>query len=128
MALGTSQKSVAEPKLRRLEEAYARGDYDPWNGGWLVEHKPLSDAVSAFIGAKKNAGLRPNTTEVYEYVLKSLREHTLPGVNVQDALPDRVRSYVHAPKEVAREDEEVSNATKRHRHSHLATFFRWAIE
>ena len=128
VALGTSRKSVAEPKLRRLEEAYARGDYDPWNGGWLVEHKPLSDAVGAFIGEKKNTGLRPNTIEVYEYVLKGLREHTPPSVNVRDVLPDHVRSYVHVPKEVAGEDEEVSNATKRHRHSHLATFFRWAIE
>ena len=61
-------------------------------------------------------------------MLKGLREHTPPGVNVWDVLPDHVRSYVRAPKEVAGEDEEVSNATKRHRHSHLATFFRWAIE
>jgi len=61
-------------------------------------------------------------------VLKGLREHTPPSVNVRDVLPDHVRSYVHAPKEVTGEDEEVSNATKRHRHSHLATFFRWAIE
>ena len=71
---------------------------------------------------------RSNTIEVYEYVLKGLREHTPPSVNVRDVLPDHVRSYVHVPKEVAGEDEEVSNATKRHRHSHLATFFRWAIE
>ena len=92
MALGTSRKSVAEPKLRRLEEARTRGDYDPWNGRWLVEHKPLSDAVGAFIGEKKNTGLRPNTIEVYEYVLKGLREHTPPGVNVWDVLPDHVRS------------------------------------
>lgn len=128
VALGTSRKSVAEPKLRRLEEAYAKGDYDPWNGGWLVEHKGLSDAADAFIEAKENAGLRPNTIEVYEFVLKGIQEHAPPGVNVRDVLPDHVRSYVHAPKEVAGEDEEVSNATKRHRHSHLATFFRWAIE
>lgn len=128
IALGTSRKSVAEPKLRRWEEAYAKGDFDPWNGGWLVEHKTLSDASEAFIEAKENVGLRPNTIEVYEYALKGLREHTPTGVNVRDVLPEHIRSYVHAPKEVAEEEEEVSNATKRHRHSHLSTFFRWAIK
>ena len=128
MALGTARKSVAKPKLQRLEEAYAKGDYDPWNGGWLVEHKGLSDAAHAFIKTKENGGLRPNTIEAYEYVLKGLRKHTPPGVNVRDVLPEHVRSYVHAPKRVAGEEEEVVNRTKRHRHSHLATFFRWAID
>jgi len=110
------------------EGVYEEGEFDPWKGGWLIEHKTLSEAADAFIEAKENAGLRPNTIEVYEYVLKGLREHAPPGVNVRDVLPDHLRSYVHAPKEVAGEDEEVSNATKRHRHSHLATFFRWAID
>lgn len=128
VALGTSRKSVAKPKKRRLEDAYAQGEYDPWNGGWLVEHKSLSDAIGAFIAAKKEIGLRPNTIEVYEYVLKGLQEHTPPSIMARDVLPEHVRSYVHAPKEVAGEEEEVSNATKRHRHSHLATFFRWTIE
>lgn len=45
----------------------------------------------------------------------------------RDLSPEHVRFYVHAPKEVTGGEEQVSNATKRHRHSHLATFFRWAI-
>ena len=128
IALKTTRKDNARKKLVKWQKAYEEGDFDPWNGGWLVEHKTLSDAADAFIETKENAGLRPNTIEVYEYVLKGLQEHTPPGVNVRDVLPDHVRSYVHVPKEVAGEDEEVSNATKRHRHSHLATFFRWAVE
>jgi integrase len=127
LALKTTRKSNARKKLVKWEKAYEEGEFDPWKGGWLIEHKTLSEAADAFIEAKKNAGLRPNTIEVYEFVLKGLREHAPPGVNVRDVLPKHVRSYVHAPKEVAGEDEEVSNATKRHRHSHLATFFRWGI-
>ena len=118
---------MRSPSSGAWRRTYAKGDYDPWNGGWLIEHKGLSDAADAFIEAKENAGLWPNTIEVYEYVLKGIQEHAPPGVNVRDVLPDHVRSCVHAPKEVAG-GEEVSNATKRHRHSHLATFFRWAIE
>jgi len=57
VALGTSRKSVAKPKLRRLEEAYARGDYDPWNGSRLVENETVSDAVARFLEAKEWDGL-----------------------------------------------------------------------
>jgi integrase len=128
LALKTTRKSNARKKLVKWEEAYEKGEFDPWKGGWLKEHQTLSDASDAFIEAKENAGLRPNTIEAYEYKLKGIQEHTPPAVNVRDVLPKHVRAYVHAPKEVAGEDEEVSNATKRHRHSHLATFFRWAIE
>ena len=104
LALKTTRKDNARKKLVKWQKAYEEGDFDPWNGGWLVEHKTLSDAADAFIETKENAGLRPNTIEAYEYVLKGLQEHTPPGVNVRDVLPDHVRSYVHAPKEVAGED------------------------
>jgi len=129
VSLGTSRKSLAKPKKEKMEEAWAEGKYDPWEDDWDDENKTVDNAGSAFIKAKENEKLRPNTIEVYRYVLKGLKGHTPPGgVNVRDVLPEHIRSYVHAPKEVAGEDEEVSNATKRHRHSHLATFFRWTID
>ena len=128
VSLGTSRKSVAKPKLRRLENDLAEGKYDPWNGGWLVSDQVLADAGDAFIEAKEKAGLRPNTISVYTYVLKGLQEHTPPGIMVRDVAPEHVRSYVHAPKDKGAEKVPVSNATKRHRHSHLRTFFRWAAD
>ena len=128
LALKTTRKSNARKKLVKWEKAYEEGDFDPWRGGWLIEHKTLDEAADAFIEAKEEAGLRPNTIEAYEYVLKGIQEHTPPGVMTRDVLPEHVRSYVHATKEVAGGDEEVSNATKRHRHSHLSTFFRRAVE
>ena len=126
VSLGTSRKSVARPEMRKREQAYAEGKYDPWGSGWLVSDKVLSNAADAFIQSKKAAGLRPNTISVYHYVLKGLKVHTPPGIMVRDVLPEHVRSYVHAPKEEGEKTKPVSNSTKRHRHSHLRTFFRWA--
>jgi integrase len=128
LALKTTRKSNARKKLVKWEKAFEEREFDPWNGGWLKEHKTLADAAETFIESKEEAGLRPNTIEVYHYVLEGLKEHTPPGVMTRDVLPEHVRSYVHAKKEVAGGDEEVSNATKRHRHSHLSTFFRRAVE
>jgi len=127
VSLGTSRKSVAEPRMDTREEEWAKGNYDPWEDEWSVENKKLSNAGAAFIEAKEKEGRRPNTIETYRYKLKGLREHTPPGVMVRDVLPDHIEAYIHAAKEVDGEEEEVANRTKRHRHSHLATFFRWAV-
>lgn len=126
--LRTHRKDVAGRKLTELKRAYEEGEFDPWEGGWLRESRTVPEAADAFLEAKKEAGLRPNMIEVYHYVLKGLKKHTPPGAMVRDAAPEHVRSHVHAPKEVAGKEEEVSNATKRHRHSHLSTLFRWAAE
>ncbi|PSQ97549.1 MAG: hypothetical protein BRD55_01360 [Bacteroidetes bacterium SW_9_63_38] len=126
--LRTHRKDVASRKLTELKRAYEEGEFDPWDGGWQRGNRTVPEAAEAFLETKKEAGLRPNTIEVYHYVLKGLKEHTPPGVMVRDVAPEHVRAYVHEPKEVAGEEESVSNATKRHRHSHLSTFFRWAID
>lgn len=127
VALYTSRKSVAKKKLRRMEDGWADGSYDPWAGGWLKGNETLQNAADEFLEAKKRAGLRPNTIEAYRYALKGLKEHVAPGIMVRQIGPDPIRSYVHAPKEVDGETVEVSNATKRHRHGHIKTFFRWTI-
>lgn len=129
VALGTSRKSVAEPKLRRLDEAYARGDYDPWNGGWLVENETVEAAIGRFLEAKRRDGLQESTVEAYEYKLHAFAEHTPAGAMMRDVQPDHVHSYVHARVNVGQADEgEASNATKRSRYRHVRAFFSWASE
>ena len=129
VALGTSRKSVAEPKLRRLEEAYAKGDYDPWNGGWLVENETISDAVDRFLEAKERDGLQESTVEAYEYKLNAFAEHTPTGAMMRDVQPDHVHSYVHARVNEGQANEsDPSNATKRSRYRHVRAFFSWAEE
>jgi integrase len=128
VTLSTTRKSVARKKARRLEDAWARGDYDPWRGGWLVEDRTLEAAGEAFLEEKRGDGLQPNTISVYHYVLEGLKQHSPPAIMVRDVTPQNVRSYVHAKKEEGGRKKSVSNATKRHRYDHLRTFFRWAIE
>jgi integrase len=129
VALGTSRKSVAEPKLRRLEEAYAKGDYDPWNGGWLVENETISDAVDRFLEAKERDGLQESTVEAYEYKLNAFAEHTPAGAMMRDVQPDHVRSYLNARVNEGQANESApSNATKRSRYRHVRAFFSWAEE
>jgi integrase len=129
ISLGTNRKSVAEPKLRRWEEAYARGDFDPWNGGWLVENETVSDAVDRFLEAKERDGLQESTRNEYEYKLNAFTEHTPTGAMVRDVQPDHVHSYVYARVHEGQENErEASNATKRSRYRHVRAFFSWAVE
>jgi integrase len=129
VALGTSRKSVAAPKLRRLEEAYARDEYDPWSGGWLVENETVSGAVDRFLEAKRRDGLQESTVEAYEYKLNAFSRHTPTGAMVRDVQPDHVHSYVHARVNEGQDSErEASNATKRSRYRHVRAFFSWAVE
>jgi integrase len=129
ISLGTNRKSVAEPKLRRWEEAYARGDFDPWNGGWLVENETVSDAVDRFLEAKERDGLQESTLDGYEYKLNNFVGHTPTGAMVRDVQPDHVHSYIHARVNEGQANEsEPSNATKRSRYRHVRAFFSWAVE
>ena len=38
LALKTTRKSNARSKLVKWEKAYEEGKFDPWKGGWLIEH------------------------------------------------------------------------------------------
>jgi hypothetical protein len=96
VALGTSRKSVAEPKLRRLEEAYARGDYAPWNGGWRGENESVEEAIGRFLDAKRRDGLQERPLDGYEYKLNNFSHHAPMGTMMRDVQPDRVHSYIHA--------------------------------
>ncbi|MCS4180183.1 integrase [Salinibacter ruber] len=129
IALGTSRKSVAEPKLRRLEEAYARGDFDPWNGGWLVENETVGDAIERFLDAKRRDGLQESTLDGYEYKLNNFARHTPAGAIMRDVQPDHVHSYIRAKVNEGQANEsEPSNATKRSRYRHVRAFLSWAEE
>lgn len=117
--LDTSQKMTAQKRLNRLREAFDRGDWDPWEGGWLSpEPVPLSNAVEAFLETKSH--LRPRTQETYEGILNRLAEELPPSMMLQDVTADDLRTYIRAPN--------VTNATQRKRYRHLRTFFNWAVD
>lgn len=115
--LKTTQKMTAQVRLNKLRKAYDRGDWNPWEGGWLApEPVPLEEVTGAFLEAKSH--LRPRTRDTYDGILRRFRESLPPGAMLQDVEPGDIRAYVMAPN--------ISNATQRKRYRHLRTFFNWA--
>jgi len=117
--LKTTQKITAQKRLNRLRKAFDRGDWDPWEGGWLApEPVALKEAVSQFLDAKDN--LRPRTLDTYEGILRRFRESVPPGIMLQDVELSDLEDYIHASN--------VTNATSRKRFRHLRAFFNWTVE
>lgn len=115
--LETTQKMTAVRRLNKLKRAFDRGDWDPWEGGWLSpEPVPLADVIEEFLDAKSH--LRPRTRDTYEGILRRFRETLPPGLMLQDVEPNDIQAYMLAAG--------VSNATQRKRYRHLRTFFNWA--
>jgi integrase len=112
-----------------MEEGYARGDYDPWKGGWLVENETVSDAIERYLEAKRRDGLQKSTLDGYEYKLNNFARHTPIGAMVRDVQPDHVHSYINARVNEGQKDESPpSNATMRSRYRHVKAFFSWAVK
>lgn len=131
VALYTTRKSVAKKKLRRMEEGWADGTFDPWRGGWQKENVTLKEATERFLDDKRKDGLQESTVKAYEYKLGAFEQHVPPGNMVRYITPEQVRTYIHAPKnwdEPKKKHEDVTNATKRSRYRHLRAFFSWAVD
>ena len=127
VALYTTRKRIAQRKRRDLEDAWTRGDYDPWLGGWLIERKTLEEAADAFLEAKRREGKSDNTVEAYRYALEGLKHHAPAEKDLRAVRSGHAKAYIYAPKQVGDDEEPTSNATKRHRWRHLRAFFNWAM-
>ena len=117
--LETSQKITAQKRLNRLRRAFDRGDWDPWEGGWLSpEPVPLQEVIDDFLSDKEH--LRPRTQDTYAGILRRFREQLPPGAMLQDVEPDDLKQYIRDP--------ELSSASQHKRFRHLRAFFNWAVE
>lgn len=117
--LQTTQKQTAQMRLNRFQRAYDRGEWDPWEGGWLQPDPiSLSDAIDQFLEAKSH--LRPSTIDTYESVLDRFADQLAPGVMLQDVTAADLQDYIRAPG--------LSQATKRKRHGQLRVFFNWMLD
>ena len=117
--LSTRQKSTAHTRLSRLQRAYDRGDWDPWNGGWLTpEPIPLPEAVELFLDAKSH--LRPSTQKAYLGILRRFTESIRGPVMLQDVTPGDLRSYIRQSN--------LARASQRKRYRHLQAFFNWLVK
>jgi site-specific recombinase XerD len=128
VALGTSLKSSAKLKMRKMEKAYARGEYDPWKDEWTGENTTLPDAAEQYL-EKKGREVRETTLSDYEGYLDRFVEHAPSGATMRDVRPEHVRSFIHARANVGQSTEgPPANSTIRTRHQSLHTFFSWAEE
>jgi len=117
--LETTQKMTAVQRLNRLKKAFDRGDWDPWEGGWISpEPSPLQESIDQFLSAKSH--LRPRTQDTYEGILRRFREQMPPGAMLQDVELDDLTQYIRDPG--------ITSATQHKRFRHLRTFFNWAVD
>jgi integrase len=128
IALGTSRKKVAKPKLRKMEEAYARGEYDPWKDEWTGENTDLQDAIKKYLEEKERE-VRETTVAKYKSILTRFTDHVFSGATMRDIRPEHIRSFMEARANVGQSNEgDPKPNTMRTRHQQLATFFSWAEE
>lgn len=117
--LETTQKMTAVQRLNRLKKAFDRGDWDPWEGGWISpEPTPLQESIDQFLSDKSH--LRPRTQDTYAGILRRFREQMPPGSMLQDVEVDDLKQYIRAP--------DITSATQHKRFRHLRTFFNWAVD
>jgi len=125
--LRTTRKSVARKRLVELEEAFERGEYDPWAPEERAEPLTLHDAITAFVNEKKET-LRTNTVNDYRSKLRHFeRDYTPPGIMLADAGAEHVRGYVHAAKRSPKK-KPIAQGTKATRYRTVRVFFNWCID
>jgi len=114
--LRTGLKSAAEKQLRRLEQDYAGGSYDPWVPRKYSQGQTVADAFALFLHDRSQ--LRPKSIEAYTSAVKGLTRRLSPGILLKHVDAGSIRPYM--------EDSRVAQATQRHRGLHLRVFFNWA--
>jgi integrase len=121
--LRTGRQDVARKRLAELEQAYRDGDFDPWGGGYTVEHVSLSDAVERFLDAKGKT-VREATIADYKSKLNAWkRDHAPAGIMLRDVAAKHLTAYINA---LTRQEKPPSNRTQRSRYGVLRTFLLWA--
>lgn len=90
--LGTRTKSTAVKLLRKLEDEYALGEYDPWlnesvsiEGEELSKNSTIKETLDQYIKVKSEKDWRPKTTQNAKYVLEDFvrridNDHPVGGI------------------------------------------------
>lgn len=122
--LKTSTKKTALSLMRKLEDEFATGRYDPWQdenitieGEELSKDSSIKEALDRYIEIKSDKDWRPNTTRNAKYVLKDFIRR------VGDDLPTCVITENHFNTFLNRDD--IKYETKRSHKKKLKTFLIW---
>ena len=124
VSLRTKTKRTAEVLQRRLDDAWALGEYDPWvepdwtrrgRGGPSLEL--LGHAKSAFLASRAHRS--PYTLAKYESVLGGLVRHLGADFPTRAVRAADVGAYLHGA--------ERKEVTKRSYAGSLSAFFNWLV-
>jgi integrase len=125
--LRTTWKRIARKQLVELEEAYERGEFDPWAPATRSEPRTLAEAIQAFL-AEKRENVRESTVQGYKSKLEHVeRDYTPPGLMLQDVGEGHVRGYVNATK-CSPKKGAIKKSTKAMRYRHVRAFFNWCVD
>jgi integrase/recombinase XerD len=123
--LKTSRKRSAKQAHRRLVDAWATGEFDPWRDNPQtfreqgVQAPSLSVASSQFLDAKETEGLSSRTLNSYRGRLSGFSSEV--GDKTVDTIgPEDIEAYC--------KDQNVSTSTRHTRFRVLRSFFGWLEE
>ena len=115
--LRVSLKSAAQKKLKRLEEEWAEGTFDPWNPkSAQTESLSVSATIQRFLDAKDH--LRERTLDTYKQQLDLWATDLAPDLMLEHVRGDDLEPFVWQSG--------VSASTRCKRYRHLRAFMNWA--
>lgn len=126
-SLRTSTKSEARRKLAELEEAYDRGDFDPFADGpesdpfsYDEQNGPLtvSEAIEQFAEEKEQQGRAERTVDTYRSVWGRFTDQIGSETEMSDVRVGDVHAFIH--------DNSVSDSTRHKRWRHVRAVLNWA--
>lgn len=119
VALRTKRRRDAERLCAELEEAVARGRFDPWEPNRpCADLDELGGAVAAFLESRAN--LSPHTVRRYRSVLGGLIGHVGVSAPTRSLTTSDVHRYLNATA--------TRPVTKHSYRRAMRTFFRWLVE
>jgi len=119
--LKTKSKRTAEKIQYRLEEAYALGEFLPWQQSCednRIEIRTIAEAIDAFMESRCN--LRPATNKKYKEVLTLFQAYLSKDFPANSVTTHHVEQFLNAGKRKA--------ITKKTYSTTLSPLFNWLIE
>ena len=124
--LKVTNKRAAKEIERRLLTAYASGKYDPWRDDPRTLREKdkavptLSEALSLFLSAKRDAGRSETTIRHYRENVERLRRSIGRDLTVDRVRADHLAAYVHA--------DGIKRSSQRNYYRHVRAFFNWLAD
>lgn len=125
LPLGVTTKRDAETLQRKLEAAYAHGEFDPWRDDPRTLDRTdrmqyrVREALDLFIEAKRDAGRKRRTLKNYVSFIGRMIDRT--GSNMlHHVTADVLDEWIY--------ESTVSPSTRHTRYRYASAFFNWCVE